>query len=130
MRPRAGASKVVAAVEMARGAEAMVRVGRRAATVGVGDLAVLRVLEQLVRLVPQCAKAGFKVDPAKADLERVGPERVANAMAGVSIVRVDQDRIPGGRVLRVVVRKEGQREHAGLAGQVGLVRVGLVAGRV
>ena len=103
----------------------MVRVGRRAATVVVGGLVVLRVLEQLVRLVPQCAKAGFKVDPAKADLERV-----ANAMAGVSIVRVDQDQIPGGRVLRVVVRKDGQREHAGLAGQAGLVRVGLVAGRV
>ena len=108
----------------------MVRVGRRAATVGVGGLVVLRVLEQLVRLVPKCAKAGFKVDPAKADLERVDPERVANAMAGVSIVRVDQDQIPGGRVLRVVVRKEGQREHAGLAGQAGLVRVGLVAGPV
>ena len=123
-------SKVVAAVEMARGAEAMVRVGRRAATVGVGGLVVLRVLEQLVRLEPQCAKAGFKVDPAKADLEMVDPERVANAMAGVSIVRVDQDQIPEGRVLRVVVRKEGQREHAGLAGQAGLVRVGLVAGRV
>lgn len=127
-------SKVVAAVEMARGAEAMVRVGRRAATVGVGGLVVLRELEQLVRLEPQCAKAGFKVDPAKADLERVGPrvdpERVANAMVGVLIVRVDRDQIPGGRVLRVVVRKEGQREHAGLAGQAGLVRVGLVAGRV
>lgn len=108
----------------------MVRVGRRAATVGVGGLVVLRVLEQLVRLEPQCAKAGFKVDPAKADLEMVDPERVANAMAGVSIVRVDQDQIPEGRVLRVVVRKEGQREHAGLAGQAGLVRVGLVAGRV
>ena len=70
------------------------------------------------------------MDPAKADLEMVDPERVANAMAGVLIVRVDQDQIPGGRVLRVVVRKEGQREHAGLAGQAGLVRVGLVAGPV
>jgi hypothetical protein len=111
----------------------MVRVGRRAATVGVGGLVVLRELEQLVRLEPQCAKAGFKVDPAKADLEMVGPrvdpERVANAMVGVLIVRVDRDQIPGGRVLRVVVLKEGQREHAGLAGQAGRVRAGLVAGR-